>query len=101
MHDYDCGPEEQLVLYERFHDRLLSPRVSYDPGDQAGRRVLLENLEARMKLHESLGELDAVERLCVQAVDICEQTPVDDVAAVDSVCIRLKSGCEPKSESRE
>ena len=37
---------------------------------------------------------DAVERLCAQAVVVCEQTPVDDVATVDSVCIRLKSGCE-------
>lgn len=94
MNEYGCSPEEQLVLYERFHDRLLSPRVSYDPEDQTARRVLLENLEARMILHESLGAMDAVERLCAQAVDVCEQTPVDDVATVDSVCIRFKSGCE-------
>jgi serine/threonine protein kinase/tetratricopeptide (TPR) repeat protein len=101
MSEYGHGPDQLIELYERFNDRLIEPRVSYDAGDVAARRLLLENLEARIALHESLGEAENAESLCLEAIRICRETPVDDVASVDPLCTRLGNRCALDRRSGE
>ena len=70
--EYGGSESEQLEFYERFHERLLSPRVSYDPSGSASIELLLENIASRSALLLNMGRPGEAERLCAEGLELCE-----------------------------
>ncbi len=69
-----CGAEPEMMLrrYERYHDRLLEPRLSYDPDDRSTRSLLVENALKRAELHMQAGRQGDARRVCIEGVEACE-----------------------------
>ena len=70
--EYGSSKGEQLDFYERYHERLLAPRVAYDPTNTTSTQLLLENIYVRTALLLNMGRRTEAERLCVEGLDLCE-----------------------------
>ncbi|MDG2200308.1 MAG: serine/threonine-protein kinase [Phycisphaerales bacterium] len=88
-----CGstPDAMLEHYERYHDRLLEPRLAYVPDDESTRRLLIENNRARAELYMELGRLDEARSACSAAMVACEGSSSDACNAVLELKARLEA----------
>jgi len=79
-----CGaaPETLLEHYERYHDRLLEPRVAYEPTDESARRLLIENNRVRAELYMELGRLDEARSACSEAMTACQGSSTEACKSV-------------------
>ncbi len=70
--EYGGSESEQLEFYERFHERLLAPRATYDPSGSASFKLLIENIAARSALLLNMGRPAEAEQLCSEGLELCE-----------------------------
>lgn len=76
--EYGGSQFEQLEFYERFHERLLAPRVAYAPSGSTSMELLLENIAVRAVLLLDMGRDGEAERLCSEGLGLCESGLVGD-----------------------
>ena len=63
--------ELALAYYQRYHDRLLEPRVAYDPSDETARRLLIQNNSARAELLLGLDQRAEAASACQEGAKLC------------------------------